>query len=59
MDSGIADTGQVDGKAHNLFGDGFALWIAKDRAKVGPVFGSVGESHPLGRWRPSDVYRLF
>lgn len=34
---------QVDGKAHNLCGDGFAIWIAKDRAKVGPVFGSVGQ----------------
>ncbi|RYF12716.1 MAG: hypothetical protein EOO77_17025 [Oxalobacteraceae bacterium] len=27
-----------------MFGDGFALWIAKDRAKTGPVFGSVGMS---------------
>jgi len=41
----------VDGKAHNLFGDGFAMWISKDRGQVGPVFGSVGEfirlySHP-------------
>ena len=34
---------QVDGKAHNIFGDGFAVWLAKDRAKSGPVFGSVGE----------------
>jgi mannose-binding lectin 2 len=38
-----ADVLQVDGKAHNIFGDGFALWISKDRAKSGPVFGSVGE----------------
>lgn len=34
---------KVDGSAHNIYGDGFALWIAKDRAKIGPVFGSVGE----------------
>ena len=27
-----------------MFGDGFAIWIATDRAKVGPVFGSVGRS---------------
>lgn len=33
---------QVDGRAHNIFGDGFAVWLAKDRAKSGPVFGSVG-----------------
>ncbi|GFZ48585.1 hypothetical protein JCM24511_06333 [Saitozyma sp. JCM 24511] len=39
---------KVDGKAHNLFGDGFALWIAKDRAKVGPVFGSVDYFNGLG-----------
>ncbi|RSH91736.1 hypothetical protein EHS25_009105 [Saitozyma podzolica] len=39
---------EVDGKAHNLFGDGFAMWIAKDRAKVGPVFGSVDYFNGLG-----------
>ena len=33
---------QVDGRAHNLFADGFAFWITKDRATSGPVFGSVG-----------------
>lgn len=38
--------GQVDGKtsSHNLFGDGFAMWLTTDRAKPGPVFGSVGAS---------------
>lgn len=35
---------KVDGGAHNLYGDGFAIWLAKDRGKLGPVFGSVGES---------------
>ena len=35
---------KVDGKAHNLFGDGFAIWLAKDRAKLGSVFGSIGMS---------------
>jgi mannose-binding lectin 2 len=34
---------KVDGSAHNIYGDGFALWISKDRAKTGPVFGSVGK----------------
>lgn len=34
----------VDGKAHNLFGDGFAMWLSKDRGTLGPVFGSVGGS---------------
>ncbi|KAK4689344.1 hypothetical protein P7C73_g759, partial [Tremellales sp. Uapishka_1] len=39
---------KVDGKAHNLFGDGFAIWLAKDRGKVGPVFGSVDYFNGLG-----------
>jgi mannose-binding lectin 2 len=33
---------QVNGKANNLFGDGFAIWLSKDRAKLGTVFGSIG-----------------
>jgi len=24
---------KVDGKTHNVYGDGFAIWVAKDRAK--------------------------
>lgn len=32
---------KVDGKAHNIFGDGWAFWLTSDRAKQGPVFGSV------------------
>ncbi|KAI9633926.1 lectin [Dioszegia hungarica] len=39
---------KVDGSAHNIYGDGFALWISKDRAKVGPVFGSVDYFTGLG-----------
>ena len=38
---------KVDGKAHNLFGDGFAIWLSKDRAKLGSVFGSIGLCQPL------------
>ncbi|WWD19506.1 hypothetical protein CI109_103967 [Kwoniella shandongensis] len=38
----------VDGRAHNLYGDGFAIWISKDRAKQGPVFGSVDYFTGLG-----------
>jgi hypothetical protein len=34
---------QVNGKGNTLYGDGFAVWLTKDRAKPGPVFGSVGE----------------
>ncbi|WVQ84880.1 hypothetical protein IAT38_007043 [Cryptococcus sp. DSM 104549] len=39
---------KVDGKAHNIFGDGMALWISTDRAKQGPVFGSVDYFNGLG-----------
>ncbi|WVR07833.1 hypothetical protein IAU60_004876 [Kwoniella sp. DSM 27419] len=39
---------KVDGRAHNMFGDGFAIWLAKDRAKTGPVFGSVDYFTGLG-----------
>lgn len=39
---------KVDGKAHNMFGDGFAVWISKDRAQYGPVFGSVDKFDGLG-----------
>ena len=33
---------KVTGDSSHLFGDGFALWITKDRAQPGPVFGSIG-----------------
>lgn len=32
----------------NLFGDGMALWITKQRALPGPVFGSVDKFEGLG-----------
>lgn len=31
---------KVAGKGKDLFGDGFAIWYAKDRMTAGPVFGS-------------------
>ncbi|KYM95094.1 VIP36-like protein [Cyphomyrmex costatus] len=31
---------KVHGKGKDLFGDGFAIWYAKERMKPGPVFGS-------------------
>lgn len=34
--------------AGNLHGDGFAMWITKDRAQPGPVFGFKDRSEGLG-----------
>lgn len=31
---------KVSGKGKELYGDGFAIWYAKDRLIPGPVFGS-------------------
>lgn len=31
---------KVSGKGKELFGDGFAIWYARDRLINGPVFGS-------------------
>lgn len=31
---------KVSGKGKELFGDGFAIWYARDRLVPGPVFGS-------------------
>lgn len=31
---------KVSGKGKELFGDGFAIWYARDRLVTGPVFGS-------------------
>lgn len=31
---------KVHGKGKELFGDGFAIWYAKDRLQDGPVFGN-------------------
>lgn len=32
---------KVHGKDSKLFGDGFAIWYAKQRMKYGPVFGNI------------------
>ncbi|KAH8153051.1 uncharacterized protein LAJ45_02638 [Morchella importuna] len=34
--------------AGNLYGDGMAMWITKQRAQTGPVFGSVDKFEGLG-----------
>ena len=34
---------QISGENNHLFGDGMAIWITKDRAQPGPVFGSKGK----------------
>lgn len=42
---------EVEFKIHgqgNLHGDGFALWLTKQRGMVGPVFGSVDKFEGLG-----------
>jgi mannose-binding lectin 2 len=44
---------KIDGEAHNIYGDGFALWISKDRARLGPVFGSIGTLYETSCWRVS------
>lgn len=51
--SASSDHGQIEvefkisGKG-NLFGDGFALWLTKQRATPGPVFGSADKFEGLG-----------
>ena len=37
---------QISGENNHLFGDGMAIWITKDRAQPGPVFGSKGRPGP-------------
>ncbi|KAK4043168.1 concanavalin A-like lectin/glucanase domain-containing protein [Parachaetomium inaequale] len=42
---------EVEFKIHGknqLYGDGFAMWITKERGKVGPVFGSADRFEGLG-----------
>ncbi|KAI0048801.1 concanavalin A-like lectin/glucanase [Auriscalpium vulgare] len=39
---------KVWGESHHLFGDGMAVWITKDRAQPGPVFGSIDMFTGLG-----------
>lgn len=31
---------KIHGKGKDLFGDGFAIWYAKERMRSGPVFGN-------------------
>lgn len=38
---------KIHGK-NQLYGDGFAMWITKDRTKTGPVFGSADNFEGLG-----------
>lgn len=41
----------VEFKVHgqgNLYGDGFAMWLTKQRATPGPVFGSTDKFEGLG-----------
>ncbi|KAB5570243.1 concanavalin A-like lectin/glucanase domain-containing protein [Coniochaeta sp. 2T2.1] len=42
---------EVEFKIHGknqLYGDGFAMWLTKDRAKPGPVFGAADKFEGLG-----------
>lgn len=38
---------KIHGK-HQLYGDGFAMWVTKQRTEQGPVFGSVDKFDGLG-----------
>lgn len=38
----------VTGNGKSLYGDGFAMWLTTDRAKPGPVFGSIDYFTGLG-----------
>jgi mannose-binding lectin 2 len=38
----------VEGKGDGLYGDGFAVWLTKERAIMGPVFGNKDEFEGLG-----------
>ncbi|KAI3492978.1 hypothetical protein L1887_42353 [Cichorium endivia] len=39
---------QVDGHASHVAGDGMAIWLTQERAKPGPVFGSINYFTGLG-----------
>ncbi|KAL9543100.1 hypothetical protein MBANPS3_008282 [Mucor bainieri] len=39
---------RVDGNSGHLYGDGFAMWLTKQRMTEGPVFGSVDRFEGLG-----------
>lgn len=38
---------KIHGKGKDLFGDGMAIWYAKDRMVPGPVFGNMDYHHGL------------
>ncbi|KRT81782.1 hypothetical protein AMK59_6089 [Oryctes borbonicus] len=38
---------KTHGRAKDLYGDGFAIWYAKDRLQTGPVFGNNDYFHGL------------
>lgn len=46
--------------AGTLYGDGMALWVTKERATIGPVFGSINKFDGLGEIQESIpfVYSL-
>lgn len=39
---------KIDGHASHIAGDGMAVWLTQDRAKPGPVFGSINYFTGLG-----------
>ncbi|KAL1409979.1 hypothetical protein Q8F55_003979 [Vanrija albida] len=39
---------KVDGKSNGMYGDGFAIFVTKERATTGPVFGSADHFTGLG-----------
>ncbi len=38
----------MEGKGDGLFGDGFAVWLTKERIEMGPVFGNRDNFEGLG-----------
>ena len=38
----------MEGKGDGLFGDGFAVWLTKERVEMGPVFGNRDNFEGLG-----------
>ncbi|KAL0955695.1 hypothetical protein HGRIS_001917 [Hohenbuehelia grisea] len=39
---------KVSGESSHLFGDGMAVWLTKERAKPGPIFGNENKFDGLG-----------
>ncbi|EIM80757.1 uncharacterized protein STEHIDRAFT_150447 [Stereum hirsutum FP-91666 SS1] len=38
---------KISGESTHLFGDGMAIWLTKDRAQPGPIFGSIDKFNGL------------